>query len=106
MEGRRQVSGRICLGVILKDHARQIEFSPWLVLARFGSGSLPLRQIVGDHACRFHRGLAELGVAGEFALDALAFVVHQRAQSFELRDQIFDFAERCARDAVDQRVDA
>jgi hypothetical protein len=43
---------------------------------------------VGDHARRFHRGLAELGVAGEFTLNALAFVVHQRAQPFELRDQI------------------
>lgn len=51
---------------------------PWFVssvLARLGSRALPLRQIVGDHARRFHRGLSELGITGQLALDALTFVV-------------------------------
>ena len=36
-------------------------------------GTLPLRDIVGDHAGRFHCGLAELGIARNFALNALTF---------------------------------
>ena len=77
-----------------------------LVLTGLGRGALPLRQVVGDHARRLHCGLAELCVAGEFALNALTFVMHQRAQAFEFSDQIFDFSERRAGDAMDQRVDA
>src|SRR5216684_8957540 len=34
-------------------------------------GAFPLRHIVGDHAGGFHRGLAELGIAGDLALNAL-----------------------------------
>jgi len=49
-------------------------------------GALPLRDVVGNHAGRLHRGLAELGIAGDLALDALAFGVQQVAQALELRD--------------------
>src|SRR5213080_4112399 len=38
-------------------------------------GAFPLRHIVGDHAGGFHRGLAELGIAGNLALNALTFGV-------------------------------
>src|SRR5262245_54086586 len=36
-------------------------------------GAFPLRDVVGDHAGGLHRGVAELGIAGNLALDALAF---------------------------------
>ena len=68
-------------------------------------GTLPLRDVVGDHAGGLHRGLAELGIAGNLALDALAFGVQQVAQAFQFRDQFFDFRQRGAGDALDQRVD-
>ena len=67
--------------------------------------AFPLRYVVGDHARGFHRGLTELGIAGDLALDALAFGVQQVAQGFEFADQIFDFRERGSGDALDQRVD-
>src|SRR5436190_704399 len=54
-------------------------------------GVLPLRDIVGDHPRRFHRGLAELRVARDFALNALAFGVQQVAQAFEFGNQFLDF---------------
>jgi hypothetical protein len=53
-------------------------------------GALPLRDIFGDHAGGFHRRLAELGVAGDLALDALAFGVQQVAQALKLADQMLD----------------
>jgi len=68
-------------------------------------GALPLVDVVGDHARRLHRGLAELGVAGDFALDALALGMQQVAQALELGDQLLDFRKRGAGDALDQRVD-
>ena len=61
--------------------------------------------VVGDHARGFHRGLAELGIAGDLALHALAFGMQQVAQAFEFGDQVFDFRKRGAGDALDQRVD-
>ena len=61
--------------------------------------------VVGDHAGRLHRGLAELGVARDLALDALAFGMEQVAQALELGDQILDLGKRGAGDALDQRVD-
>src|SRR5947208_16950325 len=42
-------------------------------VAEAGGGAFPLRHIVGNHACGFHRGLAELGIAGDLALNALTF---------------------------------
>jgi len=68
-------------------------------------GAFPLRHIVGDYAGGFHRGLAELGIAGDFALDALAFGMQQVAQAFQFANQVFDFRERGSGDALDQRVD-
>ena len=65
----------------------------------------PLRHGVGDHACGFHRGLAELGIAGDLALHALAFVVQKVAQGLEFGNQILDFRKRRPGDALDQRVD-
>src|SRR6476661_5304764 len=74
-------------------------------IAQAVGGALPLLYIVGDHARGLHRGLAELGVAGNLALDALAFGMQQVAQALELSDQILDLGERGAGDALDQRVD-
>jgi hypothetical protein len=37
--------------------------------------SFPLRYIVGDQARGFHRGMTELGIAGNFALYALTLSV-------------------------------
>src|SRR4051794_4739215 len=74
-------------------------------VAQAVGGALPLRDVVGDHARRLHRGLAELGVAGDLALDALALGMQQVAQALELRDQLLDFRKRSAGDALDQRVD-
>ena len=74
-------------------------------VAQAVGGAFPLRDIVGDHAGGFHRGLAELGIAGDLALDALAFGMQQVAQAFEFGDQVFDFGERGSGDALDQRVD-
>ena len=68
-------------------------------------GAFPLIHVVGDHARRLHGGLAELGIAGNLALDALAFGMQQVAQALELGNQIFDFGERGSGDALDQRVD-
>ena len=68
-------------------------------------GAFPLRDIVGDHAGGFHRGLAELGIAGNLALNALAFGMQQVAQAFEFGDQVLDFRKRGSGDALDQRVD-
>ncbi len=52
--------------------------------------AFPLLYIVGDHARGFHRGLAELGVAGDLTLDALTFGMQEVAQAFELGNQSFD----------------
>src|SRR6267378_2048916 len=57
-------------------------------------GAFPLRHIVGDHAGGFHRGLAELGIAGDLALNALTFGVQQIAHAFEFRNQVFDLRKR------------
>jgi hypothetical protein len=46
--------------------------------------TLPLRDIVGDHAGRFHRRLAELGIAGNLALNALTFGMQDIAQALKL----------------------
>jgi len=55
---------------------------------RFGGGTaFPLGEVVGDHPRRFHRGLAELGEARQFALNTLTFAVHEAAQAIEFRDQ-------------------
>src|SRR5207344_3401788 len=52
-------------------------------VAQAVGGALPLRDVVGDHAGRLHRRLAELGIAGNLALDALAFGMQQIAEAFE-----------------------
>jgi hypothetical protein len=54
------------------------------------SGAFPMLYIVGDHARGFHRGLAELGIAGDLTLDALTFGMQEVAQAFELGNQSFD----------------
>ena len=74
-------------------------------VAQAVGGPFPLIDVVGDHARRLHRGLAELGIAGNLALDALAFGMQQVAQAFQFLNQLFDFRERGAGDALDQRVD-
>jgi hypothetical protein len=56
-------------------------------------GAFPLRDVVGDHPRRFHRRLAELGVAGNLALHPLTFGVQQVAQPFQFGDQVFDLAQ-------------
>lgn len=56
-------------------------------------GAFPLRHIIGDHARGFHRRLAELGVTGNLALDALTFGVQQVAQAFQFGHQVFDLAQ-------------
>src|ERR1700730_4509579 len=43
-------------------------------------GALPLLDVVGDHPRRLHRGLAQLRIAGNLALHALAFGVKHLAQ--------------------------
>jgi hypothetical protein len=65
-------------------------------------GAFPLRDIVGDHARRFHGGLAELGIAGNLALYALTLGVLQVAQAFERGNQLFDFRDRSSGHALDQ----
>src|SRR5579864_6257022 len=69
-------------------------------------GALPLRDVVGDHAGRFHRRLAELGIARDFTLDALTFVMQQVAKALKLGNQALDFRKRRSGHALDQRVDA
>jgi len=49
-------------------------------------GTLPLRHVLRDDAGGFHRGLAELGIAGNLALDALALGMQEVAQALELGD--------------------
>src|ERR1700681_2040241 len=63
-------------------------------VAKAVRGAFPLRHIIGDHARGLHGRLAELGIAGDLALDALAFGMQQVAQAFEFGDQIFDFRQR------------
>ena len=74
-------------------------------VAKAFGGAFPLRHVIGDHAGRFHRGLAQLGIAGDFALHPLTFGMQQVAQAFEFGNQVLDFRERGAGDALDQRVD-
>jgi hypothetical protein len=74
-------------------------------VAKAVRGPLPLRHIVRNQAGRLHRGLAELGIARDLTLDALAFGMQQIAQAFKFADQIFDLGERRAGDALDQRID-
>src|SRR6185437_16483686 len=54
-----------------------------LTIAQAVGAALPLVHIVGDHARGLHRGLAELGVARDLALDTLAFGMEQVAQALE-----------------------
>src|SRR5882762_7121429 len=68
-------------------------------VAKAVRGAFPLCYIVGDHARGFHRRLAELGIAGDFALHPLALGVQQVAQAFQFGNQIFDFRERRSSDA-------
>src|SRR6516225_11869452 len=82
------------------------------VRKKFGSavaesvrGALPLRDVVRDHAGGLHRGLAELGIAGDFALNALALGMQKLPQTFELGNQVVDLRKRGSRNALDQRVD-
>src|SRR3981081_4304681 len=56
---------------------------PRSAVAKAVGGAFPLRHIVGDHARGFHRGLAELGIAGNLALYPLTFGVQEVAQAFE-----------------------
>src|SRR6266446_7915626 len=44
-------------------------------VAQAVGGAFPLLHIVGDHAGGFHRGMAELGVACDLALNALTLGV-------------------------------
>src|SRR5947199_4980813 len=74
-------------------------------VAQAVGGALPLRDVLGDDAGRLHRGLAELGIAGDLALDALSFRMQQVAQAFQFRDEILDLSQRGSGDALDQRVD-
>jgi hypothetical protein len=46
-------------------------------------GTLPLRHIVGDHARRLHCRLAELGIARNLALNALALGMQDITQALE-----------------------
>jgi len=46
--------------------------------------ALPLRDIVGDHAGRFHRRLAELGITRNLALNALPLGMQDIAQALKL----------------------
>src|ERR1043166_854383 len=50
-----------------------------LPVAQAVGGALPLRDVFRDDAGRLHRGLAELGVAGDLALHALALGMQQVA---------------------------
>ena len=74
-------------------------------VAKTVGGAFPLRYVVGDHAGGFHRGLAELGIAGDLALDALAFGMQQVAQASSSEIRFSISGERGAGDALDQRVD-
>ena len=85
--------------------AGQVLAKSRLAVAQSVGGALPLRDVVGDHARRLHRGLAELGIAGDLALNALAFGMQQVAQAFEFGNQVLDFRQRGSGDALDQRVD-
>src|ERR1700674_5480171 len=75
-------------------------------VAKAVRGAFPLRHIIGDHARGLHGRLAELGIAGDLALDALAFGMQQVAEALEVGNQIFDFGERGSGDALDQGGDA
>ena len=66
--------------------------------------AFPLRNIVGDHARRFHGGLAELRIAGDLTLDPLTFGMEEVAQAFEFGNQVLDFRDRSPGDALDQNV--
>src|SRR5437660_8985425 len=63
-------------------------------VAQAVGGAFPLRDVLGDDAGRLHRGLAELGVAGDLALDALALGMQQVAQAFQFRDEVLDLGQR------------
>jgi hypothetical protein len=62
-------------------------------VAKAFGGAFPLRHVIGDHPRGFHRGLAELGIAGDFALYALAFGMQQVAQALEFRNQVLDLRQ-------------
>src|SRR5262245_57243693 len=49
-------------------------------------GALPLRHAVGDDFGRFHRRVAQLHVAGDLALDAVALAAQEVTQPLQLRD--------------------
>src|SRR5665213_751873 len=65
----------------------------------------PLRQAVGDHLHRRGRGMAEAGISGDFAGDALAFVAQHIAHRLQFEDHAVDFLHRGAGDAPDQRIE-
>jgi hypothetical protein len=73
-----------------------------LAVAQSVCGALPLRDVVGDHAGRLHRGLAELRIAGNLALNALAFGMQEVAQALEFGNQLLDFRQRSTGDTLDQ----
>jgi len=53
---------------------------------------------------RRHRGLAQRGVTGDFALDAVAFAAQEVAHAAQLADHIVDLPQRCAGDALDRHI--
>ena len=58
---------------------------PWTSIGATGRDLR--RHAIGDDAGRLHRGLAELRIAGDLALDALALAVQQIAQAFQFAQQ-------------------
>src|ERR1700675_2788223 len=90
----RQVQTRQAKPPRSPDRRRRQSNAKRSAVAQAVGGAFPLRHIVGDHARGLHGGLAELGVAGNLALDPLALGMQEVAQAFQFANQVFDLAER------------
>src|SRR5450631_400846 len=66
--------------------------------------AFPLRYILGDHARGLNGGLAEMGIARDFALHALALDMQPFTQALELGNQVGDLGERGSGHPLDQRI--
>src|SRR6185369_7021860 len=70
--------------------------------ARLAHLFAPALHAVGDDAGRMHRRLAELRLAGDFALHTLALALQRVAQTLEFAQQPVDLAQCRAGDALHQ----
>jgi hypothetical protein len=76
-----------------RGRRRLASFSLRSTAAQAFGRALPLRDVFRDDARGFHSVLAELGVAGNLALHALALGMQEVAQAFQFGDQVLDFRQ-------------